>query len=87
MRAPKWNSVKGWKQAVGLEHKRGDGCGWQGGQGLEDTELCQLHQGCLGSAISSQKIGGENLSNFIPYLSPGPSSLRTLESHSRHGRA
>lgn len=66
MRAPKWNGVKGWKQAVGLEHKRGQGYGWQGGQGLEDTELCQLHQGCLGSTISSQKTGGENLSNFIP---------------------
>ena len=31
MRAPKWNGVKDWKQAVGLEHKRREGCGWLGG--------------------------------------------------------
>lgn len=40
MRAPKWNGVKDGKQAVGLEHKRGEGYGWWGGQGLEDTEPC-----------------------------------------------
>lgn len=56
MKAPKWNGVKHRKQAVGLERKRSEGCGWLGGQDLEDRELCQLHQGCLGAAIRPKRL-------------------------------
>lgn len=89
MRAPKWNGVKDWKQAVGLEHKR-RGCGWLGGKDLEDRELYQRHQGCLGAAIRHKRQEVETcpISSLLVTWSKFPQDLgkpqQTQESMTLH---